>query len=176
VLVAVADDVDVAVLDAVVVAVAVGVGVAVCDAVVVGVAVAAVVGVAVAVIDVVAVAVRDAVCVAVAVRDAVAVGVGVAVAPVAVALGVGVAPVNGTIGSSKRSTRLLVSSATYRLPAESIATPAGLHIAVALGGGSPGAASAHALETKSLPFAPCPSTRSAVTSPSPLAPLNGASG
>jgi hypothetical protein len=166
VLLAVDDDVDVAVLDAVVVAVAVGVGVAVCDAVVVGVAVA--------VIDVVAVAVRDAVCVAVAVRDAVAVGV--AVAPVAVALGVGVAPVNGTMGSSKRSTRLLVSSATYRLPAESIATPLGLHIAVALGGGSPGAASAHALETKSLPFAPCPRTRSAVTSPSPLAALNGASG
>ncbi len=180
--VGVAVAVSVAVLVAVVVAdaVGVGVGVAVRDALVVGVAVAVGVAVLVAVNDVVAVAVavRDAVCVAVAVRDAVAVAVGVTVGvdPVAVAEAVGVGPVNGTIGLSKRSTRLLVASATYRLPTESSATPFGWHIAVALGAGSPGAESAHKLAVKSVPLAPCPRTRSAVTSPAPLAGLSGASG
>jgi hypothetical protein len=169
---------DVADAVAVAVPVADGVGVPVTVAVDVGVALAVGVGVMVAVAEAVDVPVLVAVCVAVAVRDAVAVGVavGVGVEPVAVALAVGVGPVNGTIGSSKRNTRLLVASATYRLPSESIATPAGSQIAVALGAGSPGAASAHALETKSVPPAPCPRTRSAVTSPAPLAALNGASG
>ena len=107
---------------------------------------------------------------------AVAVAVTVGVVPVAVALAVGVGPVNGTIGLSKRSTRLLVASATYRLPIESSATPLGWHIALALGAGSPGAESAHTLAVKSVPLAPCPKTRSAVTSPAPLAGLCAARG
>ena len=154
VLVAVAELVAVAALVALVVADALGVGVGVRDEV------------------------GDAVLVAVAVSDAVGVAVGVIVGvdPVAVALAVGVGPVNGTIGLSKRSTRLLVSSATYRLPIESSATALGWHIAVSLGAGSPGAESAHTLAVKSVPVAPCPRTRSAITSPAPLAGLSGARG
>ena len=118
-----------------------------------------------------------AVAVGVAVRVAVAVALGVgAPVPVGVAVGVGVGPVNGASGLSKRIMRLLDSSETYRLPSESIATPPGRHIADALGGGSPGPLSAHALATKSVPAVPCPKTRSALTSPAPVAGLGAAIG
>jgi hypothetical protein len=101
--------------------------------------------------------------VAVAVSVAVAVAVSVAVAvgvSVTVVVGVGV---GGVRGASKTSTRLFASSPTYRLPSESIATPAGWHMAVALGGVLPGAESAQKLSVKSVPLAPCPKTWLAVT-------------
>ncbi len=67
------------------------------------------------------------------------------------------------MGASNSSTRLLASSAVYRLPSASIATPAGWHIPVALGAGLPGEELAQALSVKSVPSEPCPRTRSAVT-------------
>ena len=170
--------VSVAVAVTVEVAVTVGVSVAVAVAVRVSDAVAVGESVAVAVSVAVGLPLAVAVAVSVAVADSVAVAVGVAPVAVAVgvalALGVGVEPIPS--GSSKRSTRLLLPSATYRLPIGSIATPAGWHSPVALGAGSPGKPSAHALSMKSVPDAPWPKARSAVTSPAPVAILGAASG
>jgi hypothetical protein len=164
--VAVGDTVAVVVGDDVAVAVAVVDAVAVGGTLAVGVGVVLTVGVA----DIVGVGVVLAVGVGVMLTVGVADTVGVAGV-----VEVGVGLLSGPSGSSKRSTRLLDSSATNRLPAASIATPAGRQMPVVLGGGG-AKALAHALVAKLVPPAPCPNAWSAVVSPAPVCGLGAASG